>query len=98
MAQETSGYLAGVNLEGEDFLISPHFLCRSCAITALNALELGRQVTQVAQKGGRQLYIAVERTGQESVLLSAKRWSPLESLENADSVGEPLHTYQLPQE
>jgi hypothetical protein len=30
------------------------------------------------KKGGRQLYIAIEKTGEESELLSVKKWSPLE--------------------
>ena len=75
-----------------------YLLCESCGITAAHSLELGRQVTELKEKGGIQLYIAIERTGQRTALVSVKRWSPLESLESADYVGPPFHTYPLPQE
>lgn len=77
--------------------ISMNYLCESCSITAANALELAREVTLEIPKGGRQLYIAVERTGQETELLSVHRWSPLEPLEYADSAIGHLDTYPLHQ-
>jgi len=73
-------------------------LCDRCRIIAIQALDLGRQVAQEVRKGGIQLYIAIEKTGQETALLSAKRWSPLESLESVDSADDYLTTYLSPQE
>lgn len=73
-------------------------LCPVCRVFAIQALILGRQVRQLTLKGGATLYIAVEKTGQSNELLSAKRWSPLESLESADSVEKSLSTYQYSQE
>lgn len=73
-------------------------LCRSCAITAANALTLARQVTETVKDGGKQLYIAIEKNGEENELLSVKRWSPLEPLENVSNAEQNLHTFPLPQE
>jgi hypothetical protein len=74
--------------------ISPNTLCIRCGIIEAHAKELGRQVALLTEKGGCQLYIGIERTGQKTELLSVKRWSPLEPLENVDSVEQPLSTYQ----
>ena len=94
----TTVYLTGVIKKGSDWIIPPYFLCLDCSVTAHHALELAREVTQVVQKGGKQLYIGVEKIGTKKELLSVKRWSPLEPLEGADSVDEHLATYRLPQE
>jgi hypothetical protein len=61
-------------------------LCSKCSIIATHAWMLAREVALLTQKGGCQLYIAIERTGERNELLSVKRWSPLEPLESADSV------------
>lgn len=70
------------------------YLCWKCAIIATQSLMLGSQVAQLTRKGGVQLYVGVERTGQETELLSVKRWSPLESLESAEFADENLRTSQ----
>lgn len=79
------GYTAGITTTVD--------LCRKCLIIAIEALELGRQVAQETLKGGCQLYIGVERTGQKTELLSVRRWSPLESLESAEFVDGNSHTF-----
>jgi hypothetical protein len=73
-------------------------LCRRCEILALQALELARQIALLIPKGGIQLYIGIEKTGQSAKLLNVKRWNPLEPLESADSVEPSFHTFQLGQE
>jgi len=69
-------------------------LCRRCATLAFHAMELARQVAIEVPKGGVQLYVALERTGQEHALLSVKRWSPLEPLEDVNYVEPHLSTFQ----
>lgn len=92
---------------GRDYhtVYSSQRLCRHCAITAANALELAKQVTALIPKGGTRLYIAVERyeglaikDGERKELLSVKSWSPLEPLTLAEPAETGLYTYPLPQE
>jgi len=73
-------------------------ICRPCSLIAIDALQLAKEIAQTIQKGGKQLYIAIERTGQKTELLSVKRWSPLEQLESAENAERPLSTYPLAQE
>ena len=98
-------YPFGASIIGEDYhtVYSQQRLCRHCAITAANALELARQVTELIPKGGKLLYIAIERVegladGRRRELLSVKRWSPLEPLALAEPAETGLSTYPLPQD
>ena len=91
-------FVASVHTEDGSASYSIQWICRACAITAANALELAKQVTQAIKEGGKQLYIAVEKSGEEGELLSVKRWSPLEPLQPVDNAERNLHTFQLPQE
>lgn len=50
-------------------------LCHACGMTAIHALQLGKEVTQECGAGnGRRVYFAIERVGEESELLSVKTW------------------------
>jgi len=69
-------------------------LCTRCGLLAFHSLELARQIAIEMPKGGVQLYIGVERTGQSTALISVRRWSPLEPLESADSAEWSLPTSQ----
>ncbi|HEY1249277.1 MAG TPA: hypothetical protein VGE97_09835 [Nitrososphaera sp.] len=73
-------------------------LCRRCALLALHGMELARQIAIEVPRGGVQLYLAIERTGQKTELLSVKRWSPFEPLESANSAEQHLHTFPSRQE
>lgn len=75
-------------------LTSSNRLCRRCAIIETHAKELGKEVAILTRKGGVQLYIAIEKTGSEKRLLSVKRWSPLEPLEDVESAEQSLVTSQ----
>jgi hypothetical protein len=78
--------------------ISRNRLCRRCEIIESHAIELGKQVALLIPIGGVQIYLGIERTGQKTELLSVKRWSPLEPLENVESAATPLPTFKPCQE
>ena len=94
LEENDPGFVATVDCYNTNATLAGWELCRRCAVTASHALELGRQVSRIRQKGGIRLYIGIERTGEKKELVSVVRWSPLEPLESASSAESSLTTSQ----
>jgi hypothetical protein len=49
-------------------------LCRSCFITAVQALQFGKEITQDCQPAGKRIYVAIERVEDKGELVNALIW------------------------
>jgi hypothetical protein len=73
-------------------------LCRNCYITALQALQFGKEVTQECQTDGKtvgkRIYVAVERVEQQSELVNALIWPDHPLSDHAKSAKRNSITYR----
>jgi hypothetical protein len=78
---------------GEPIMIP---LCRSCFMTAVQALQFGKEVVGecLEPKTGRRIYVAVENVGRQSELVNALVWPNHLLGERASSARKTSITYR----
>lgn len=92
----------GYTLHGPgDAPYEPIELCRNCFISAVQALQFGKEVMQDCQinGNGRRIYVAVEATsGGENELVNALVWPNTPLSENVRSAVKNSVSYRLSQD
>jgi len=77
-------------------------LCRNCYITALQALQFGKEITRDCQTNGKtvgkRIYVAVEKVEQSSELVNALIWPDHPLAEHAGSAKRHSITYRVTQD